>query len=200
MLNFCPNYLAKDSDYILVRLFGSLLKFKACSKYSCLHLRISDCFCLISPIWEHWMIYSGPSFLAVVWFGSSTTPHPLSVCSTGSTQEDWERETTCWRERGGGRGAKLYDRKKSWPSYNQTIVSVPHISKSISFLLQEQSPLSLLERNYGIPRLDQLEAMDRLRETRIDGAGHATGVLLFVCSVYGVNLVGPTLWRRVAKF
>jgi hypothetical protein len=34
MLNFCPNYLAKLSDYILIRLFGSLLKFKACSKYS----------------------------------------------------------------------------------------------------------------------------------------------------------------------
>ncbi len=60
---------------------------------------------------EYWMIYRGPGFLAVVWFGSSSTPshqsHPLpSVSSTGNTQEDWEREATCWwggGERGRGR-------------------------------------------------------------------------------------------------
>jgi hypothetical protein len=33
--------------------------------------------------------------------GSSSTPFPLpSVSSTGDTQEDWERETTCWRDEG----------------------------------------------------------------------------------------------------
>jgi hypothetical protein len=30
---------------------------------------------------EYWMIYRGPSFLAVVWFGSSSTPFPLSSLS-----------------------------------------------------------------------------------------------------------------------
>ncbi len=40
---------------------------------------------------ECWMIYRGPGFLA----GSS-------VSSTGDKQEDWERETTCWRELGRG--------------------------------------------------------------------------------------------------
>ncbi len=45
------------------------------------------------------------------------TPPPLpSVSWTGDTQEDWERETTCLRERGekwGGRGAESYERKKT---------------------------------------------------------------------------------------
>ncbi len=50
------------------------------------------------------MIYTGPGFLAVVWFSSSSIPPPLlpSVCLTGDTQEDWERETTFWQERGEG--------------------------------------------------------------------------------------------------
>ncbi len=54
------------------------------------------------------------------------TPPPLpSVSSNGDTQEDWERETTCWGERveGGGRGAKSYDRKESWSSTNFLILS-----------------------------------------------------------------------------
>ncbi len=47
------------------------------------------------------MIYRGPCFLAVICFGSSPNPFsPFpSVSSTGDTQEDWERETSCWRER-----------------------------------------------------------------------------------------------------
>jgi hypothetical protein len=53
---------------------------------------------------EYWMIYRGPGFLAVVWFGSSSfpaTPFPSHVSKLdGDTQEDWERETTFWRERG----------------------------------------------------------------------------------------------------
>jgi len=43
-----------------------------------------------------------------------TLSHPLppslpSVSSTGDTQKDWERETTCWLDRGlGGVGARSY--------------------------------------------------------------------------------------------
>ncbi len=55
---------------------------------------------------EYWIIYRGPCFLAVLWFVSSPTPSPLpSISSTDDTQEDWERKTSCERERrGGGRG------------------------------------------------------------------------------------------------
>ncbi len=56
---------------------------------------------------EYLMIYKGPSFLALVWFSSLLTPSPsplLPGSSTDDTQEDWERETSCWREREGGRG------------------------------------------------------------------------------------------------
>ncbi len=57
---------------------------------------------------EYWMIYSRPGFLAVVWFGSSPIPLPPTLPSvnawlaSGNTQEDWERDTTCWQERGEG--------------------------------------------------------------------------------------------------
>ncbi len=63
-------------------------------------------------------------------FGSSPSPtDPLraplpSVSSTGDTQGDWERETTRWREGGGGDGreAKSYDDKKAWSSINHLIL------------------------------------------------------------------------------
>jgi hypothetical protein len=50
---------------------------------------------------EYWMIYRGPGFLGVVWFGSSPTPYlpfQLAEGRPGTKKEDWERETTCWRE------------------------------------------------------------------------------------------------------
>ncbi len=52
------------------------------------------------------MIYRRSGSLAVVWFGflpTSSTSLP-SVSSTSDTQEDRERETTCWQEEGKGRG------------------------------------------------------------------------------------------------
>ncbi len=52
-------------------------------------------------IWggEYWMIFRGPGFFAVEWFGSSSSLSLLlpSVSSTGDTQE--ERQL-CWLERG----------------------------------------------------------------------------------------------------
>ncbi len=51
------------------------------------------------------------------------TPSPLSRRKlTGDTQEDWERETTCWRDKGegGGRGAESIDCKKALFSINQS--------------------------------------------------------------------------------
>ncbi len=41
-----------------------------------------------------------PGFLAVIWFGSSPTSPLPSVSSSDDTQEDRERETSCWQERG----------------------------------------------------------------------------------------------------
>jgi hypothetical protein len=74
------------------------------------------------------MIYRGPGFLAVAWFGSSLTPSPLlsSVGSSDDTQEDWERETSCWRE--SEEGIRLEPkhttvRKPAWSSINQSILS-----------------------------------------------------------------------------
>jgi hypothetical protein len=75
---------------------------------------IIDCLMLTYPSFtcsdwvfskQYWMIYRGPGFLSVVWFGSSPTLSTLlsplpSVSSTGDTQEGWERVTTCWRVSG----------------------------------------------------------------------------------------------------
>ncbi len=57
---------------------------------------------------EYSMIYRRLGFLAVVSFSSLPTPSTSlpSVSSTGDTKEDWERETTCWRERRKGVGEK----------------------------------------------------------------------------------------------
>ncbi len=73
--------------------------------------------CPCSKSREYWMIYRWLGLLAIVWW---LLPHPLapslpSVSSTGDTQEDLERETTCWRERGG--------REKAWSSINHSILS-----------------------------------------------------------------------------
>ncbi len=51
---------------------------------------------------EYWMIYRGPGFLAVSWLLACPLPPLLSLSTTGNAQNDWDRETTFWRERGGG--------------------------------------------------------------------------------------------------
>ncbi len=51
------------------------------------------------------------------------TPSPVSRLDRGDEQEDWERETTCWRKGGGGRGADSYYRKKAWSCIEHSILS-----------------------------------------------------------------------------
>ncbi len=79
---------------------------------------------------EYWTIYRGRGFLAVVWFGSTPTLSPPSPVNSwiNVTHADWERETTCWRRggrgRGDGYGAELYDNKRAWPFIDHSILSV----------------------------------------------------------------------------
>ncbi len=54
----------------------------------------------------YWMIYRGPRFLSRSF---DLAPRPpllphLPVNSAGDTQEDWKRETSCWRDREGEGG------------------------------------------------------------------------------------------------
>ncbi len=71
-----------------------------------------------------WFIEDQARSLAVVWFGSSSTPSLSSyIYSTGDTQEDWERQATCWRERGRGGGGfgeetKYTTARKPGPLFN----------------------------------------------------------------------------------
>ncbi len=74
---------------------------------------------------EDWMIYRGPSFLAVVWIGSTPAPSPLSRQLIGRLSK-----SSCVSlvqltdgRRGGGRGAESYDRQKAWTSINRSILS-----------------------------------------------------------------------------
>ncbi len=70
---------------------------------------------------EDLIIFGGPSFLAVVWFGSTPVPSPLSVQQIVSLSQAWGFMCVAgranWREsgRGGERGAESYDRKKAGP-------------------------------------------------------------------------------------
>ncbi len=71
---------------------------------------------------EYWMIYIGQRFLNVLWFGSSSTPSPLSffVSKIDRRQRgDWERETTYWLERRwwGGGGSQIMQRRESLVLY-----------------------------------------------------------------------------------
>ncbi len=69
---------------------------------------------------ENWMIYRGPGFLIAVWFGSSP---PCPVDRRDDTQADWERETTCWRDRREGKRAESSDGEKAWSPKNHSILS-----------------------------------------------------------------------------
>jgi hypothetical protein len=79
------------------------------------------------PSREFWMLYRGPGFPTVVWFDSSPIP------SHQWAQEEWERETTCGLERGGG--AKSYDRKKVWRGDFSSLFSV----QIVLFLLSSEA-------------------------------------------------------------
>ncbi len=92
---------------------------------------IIDCLVLTYPSFtcsdwfskEYWMIYRGPGFLSVVWFGSS--PHPLNPPPTSPVSKlDWRHTGRLKKERqladgwGGGWGAESYHSKKAWSSLN----------------------------------------------------------------------------------
>jgi hypothetical protein len=76
------------------------------------------------------MIYRGPGYLAVIWFGSS-----LSLLSrqqvTSLSQSSYVSpfELTDGREGGAGRGAESYFREKAWSSINHSIFSALYLLK-----------------------------------------------------------------------
>ncbi len=62
-----------------------------------------------------WTIYCRvPGFLAVVWSGACPTPPPPLPLSTGDTQKNWERETTCWRDKGEKRVGEELNYPTAW--------------------------------------------------------------------------------------
>ncbi len=78
-------------------------------------------------IWVHPVIYRGPGFLAVVWFGFSHTPFSPSPVSKMSLFLNLHgvagRAYLQGRGWGGGQGAKSYDPEKACPSINHSILS-----------------------------------------------------------------------------
>ncbi len=72
------------------------------------------------------IIYRGPGFLAVVWFGSSPTlPHPVSKLSLFLSHPVCRLSNLLTGEGGGGgEGARLYVGEKAWSSINHSIISV----------------------------------------------------------------------------
>ncbi len=81
------------------------------------------------------MIYWGPGFLAVVWFGSS--PHPLHPRQKArpATHRKNEKERQRW-ERGGRvwGGAKNYVSNKALSSINHLIISASTVNFSLVFI------------------------------------------------------------------
>ncbi len=83
---------------------------------------------------EYWMIYRGPGFIAVVWFGSSpnpspSRPRPPSVsCLVSLSQSSCISpvELTDGRGGRGGGGAKSNDDEKAWSPINHSIFSAAY--------------------------------------------------------------------------
>jgi hypothetical protein len=108
------------------------------------------------PTRAYWMIYRWPGFLAVVWFGSYPTTFSFlpSVSKNSDTQEDGERETTCWRD-GEGVGEEPNQTTAKKPGCPQHYKSeskiyswpTPAEAKKISWFKID----SLLVQDYFVP-------------------------------------------------
>ncbi len=79
---------------------------------------------------EFWMIYRGPGFHAILWFGSSSTPSPLSskqiVSLSQSSCVSPVELTGRWGKGWYGGGAKSYDIEKAWSLINHPILSAEY--------------------------------------------------------------------------
>ncbi len=75
---------------------------------------------------EYWMIYGGPGFLAVLWFGSPPThfpPSPVSILSFFLSLS--VSRLSSFLTEGGWLGTDSYDRENAWASTNHSIPSAP---------------------------------------------------------------------------
>ncbi len=79
---------------------------------------------------EFWMIYRGPGFHAILWFGSSSTPSPLSskqiVSLSQSSCVSPVELTGRWGKGRYGGGAKSCDSEKAWSLINHPILSAEY--------------------------------------------------------------------------
>ncbi len=101
------------------------------------------------------LYYRGPGSLngRMIWLN----PHPIPL--SRDTQEDWERETTCWRERGGGGelGAKSYDRKKAKKAWSSIYHSILYgVSQTTFKVVKVQSKSYCIVHKDPIQRFLQL--------------------------------------------
>ncbi len=111
---------------------------------------------------EYWIIYRGPGFLAVVWFGSLLTfsHHPLPSVSCLSYLV-WLvcRRSSLLTEggEGGGRVTKSYNCEKAWPSINHLILADSPLPSYLFWLLlpplspPTRSPHSFISNYFQAP-------------------------------------------------
>ncbi len=77
------------------------------------------------------------------------------------TQEDWERETTCWRARGGGgsgRGTESYDRMAVWSPINH----------SIRYGVPVLSGVTFMKPRLRIPTMDWMQILIQILSSKVD--------------------------------
>jgi len=75
---------------------------------------------------EYWIIYRGPRFLAVVWFGSLPTHFPLLPWSSCLSFSVFLCVTSLSSLLTGERGwasSQIIGREKAWPSINRAVLS-----------------------------------------------------------------------------
>jgi len=89
--------------------------------------------------------YRGPNFLAVVWFGSTLTPSPVSMLDRRNTGR-LRKSDKLQKEEWGGRGAESYDRKTVWSSIKHLILSSNKSAAAVPASLYRQSVLHACHR------------------------------------------------------
>ncbi len=132
------SYMTKYSrivSYMTVQCASDPSKFSLQEKY----YPIFFYQCMVWHSRKELPLFSGP-VITIPKFNNLSLCYRRVLDWTGDTQEDWEREMICWRERGmGGRGAESYDRKKAWSYINHSILS----AAVYKFLYIKNGPLVL---------------------------------------------------------
>jgi hypothetical protein len=95
-----------------------------------------------------WTINRGPGFLAVVWFGSSTTPPPASPLLSVSLNSETQEGNYRWQEGGGGSQTRRPQSMALYKSFNTlwdgwSSDGIPSLALHVNLQIGRQLPSTM---------------------------------------------------------